>query len=927
MKLSSLSTLLPLWLALSAPVHAQISRAYPDGVLVPSSQAKPVQLAAAGDSAVVLPRFTGNAVVHERVAGAWSPVQTLGGTFSAVAMNSAGDGFAIARPGRIDLYSRSSPGNWVLYGSAYLLNPHTVTKLAFEGERVVALVDTRGSGTVPGGRVVRVYDYNAADWEMVKEITVANPEPFVPLGEESVVSDFSYHADRLVVGSDAAALVRVHERNQGGAGQWGTTKQITAAGAGVAALGHQVALDGDRLAVATLTGGNHRLDVFSRNLGGTNQWGFAGSLFTAPARPFAKLALRADPATGRLAAVEAVLFSSFDATPEPTRLWIFNKVPGAGIGDWLAAADTTIGPVNGYDVAPPGLGFATDDLLVGTGPADAAGIGASWLASVHRRDSGGAGAWQLQQTLAGPGTATRLGQSIATSRSYVAVGMPDDSAAGLGSGSVLLWYQAKMDGGSRWLPIGRFEASTPAAGARFGAAVTVFESNDEAWLAVGAPGENSGRGAVYLFPLNPIYPEPAHLRLVPATVTLDPADEFGASVSFWPNFHLAVGAPGDDGTGSNAGAAYLFEKDLRGVEAWGQRRKIERPAGEVLTGFGSDLVFTAESLAIALPPGPAAPGKVFHFEADTGGTSLWGQSALQLPPAGSPQGFATSLAADPRFPYLVIGATGQAPDDKSGVPEIPGKAFVYSINSAGNALTLLDELGGTAAEGHGFGGSVASSTVTRIVVGNAGFAGRGKTFTYDVTGPVPDWSLFHTREGSLPGDGLGLAVAALPLFTFSGAPWSDAGGSDAGAVFIDRSGSYELWAANQGPGFTDWFPEQDADGDGLANLGEFGLGGDPRSASSRPPLTMVRTTFVNGGTTWPALRWEPPALPYPVGMLRYQMQRSTTLQGWSDTNPDGGFGLGDPSGHFFRIEFPREFFRIHFRYPAPPTSGGLVPLE
>jgi hypothetical protein len=601
----------------------------------------------------------------------------------------------------------------------------------------------------------------------------------------------------------------------------------------------------------------------------------------------------------------------------------------------LLAAERTIGPVNGYELAAPGLGFATDDLLVGTGPADAAGIGASWLASVHRRSTGGADAWQLQQTIAGPGTATRLGQSIAVSGPYVAVGMPDDGAAGLQSGSVMVWYHAKMAGGSRWLAVGRFAATTPAAGARFGAAVTVFDgTGNEDWLAVGAPGENSGRGAVYLFQLNPIYPEPAHLRLVPATAALDPADEFGASVSFWPNFHLAVGAPGDDGTGSNAGAAYLFEKDLRGVETWGQRKKIERPAGETLTGFGADLVHTAETLAIALPPAPAAPGKVFHFEPNTGGTSSWGQSAVQLPPAGSPQGFATSLAADPRFPYLVIGATGQAPDDKNGIPEIPGKAFVYSINSAGDTLTLLDELGGTAAEGHGFGGtaaeghgfggSVANSTVTRIVVGNAGFAGRGKTFTYNATDPVPEWSLYHTREGGVPGDGLGLAVAALPLFTFSAAPWSDVGGSDAGAVFIDRSGSYELWAANQGPGFTEWFPEQDPDGDGLANLGEFGLGGNPLSASSRPPLTMVRTPFVNGATSWPALRWDPPALPYPVGMLRYQMQRSTTLESWSDTTPDGGTGLGDPAGNFFRIEFPREFFRIDFRYPAPPVGGGLL---
>src|SRR5690606_38991250 len=142
-------------------------------------------------------------------------------------------------------------------------------------------------------------------------------------------------------------------------------------------------------------------------------------------------------------------------------------------------------------------------------------------------------------------------------------------------------------------------------------------------------------------------------------------------------------------------------------------------------------------------------------------------------------------------------------------------------------------------------------------------------------------------------------------FTFSTSPWSDIGGNDAGAVFIDRSGPYEVWAASQGAAFSDWHPEADADGDGLENLGEFALGGDPMSAASRPTFAMTRTTFTNGPTSWPALRWDPPSLPYNAGMLRYQFQNSVNLATWLDTSPDGGFGLGDPPGRYFRIELPR----------------------
>ena len=72
-------------------------------------------------------------------------------------------------------------------------------------------------------------------------------------------------------------------------------------------------------------------------------------------------------------------------------------------------------------------------------------------------------------------------------------------------------------------------------------------------------------------------------------------------------------------------------------------------------------------------------------------------------------------------------------------------------------------LGGTLAEGHGFGDSVANASVSRVVVGNGGFNGTGKTFTYDLTNfSPPTWSLMHTHAGTVPGDGLGIAVAALP---------------------------------------------------------------------------------------------------------------------------------------------------------------------
>lgn len=901
--------------------HAQISRAFPDGVLLPNAQNKPVPLASAMDTAVLLPSQAGAAYVRERAGTDWPLTQTITGSFSAAAVNSSGTQFALARAGGIDLYFRSGgPGTWTMFGTAPLIDGSVARKMAFEGERVVAQVTNYGIH--PGGDFLRVFEYNAADWEMVREIRINDTSELIQVGHESVVSDFSMYGDRIAVCSRPEHCIRIHERNQGGVSQWGMVKEITRTSAGVSDLGDHVALANNRLAATTIVGDSRRIDAFTQNTGGANQWGYVGTLDTVPLLEIDNIALHVDVATGRLAALGVAPFSSTLPVSGPGRLWVIRSVIG-GIANWLLAAEHTVGPMHGYPLVLPGLGFAAGDLFHGLGPANATGLASTWLASIHRNSTGGTEAWGLQTILSGPGSPAQFGRSISASGGYVAVGMPDDPSSGIGTGCVMVWFQMKMADGSAWLPVGRFQATTPVAGAKFGASVSVLSNDTGSWLAVGAPGENSGRGAVYLFSLSPFAALPATLRLVPPTA-LNPNDEYGASVSFWPNFHLAVGATGDDAAGSNAGAVYLHEKSLGGTNAWGRRVKINRPAGEVRTGFGSDVAFTSNHLAVALPPATPGPGKVFLFSRNTGGTDNWGQISVQLPPAGSPQGFATSLATDPAYSLIVIGATGRAPDDKNGIAEIPGNAYVYAVDNSG-VWTPYATLGGTLAEGHGFGDSVATAAVSRIVVGNGGFSGVGKTFTYDITNiSPPTWSLMHTHAGTVPGDGLGITVAALPMFSFSAAPWADLAGTDAGAVFIDRSGSYEYWAANQGAGFTDWYPEADADGDGLENLGEFALGGNPLSASSHPQFSMVRTTYVNGPTNWPALRWDPPSLPYSTSMLRYQFQGSTDLFRWSNISPDAGFGLGDPPGRFFRIHLPREFFRIDFRYPAEPETGGLI---
>ena len=52
-----------------------------------------------------------------------------------------------------------------------LCGDEIVVYLSVEGDRVAALVDTQGS-VIPGGMLVRIFEYNALDWEMVEEIPI-----------------------------------------------------------------------------------------------------------------------------------------------------------------------------------------------------------------------------------------------------------------------------------------------------------------------------------------------------------------------------------------------------------------------------------------------------------------------------------------------------------------------------------------------------------------------------------------------------------------------------------------------------------------------------------------------------------------------------------------------------------------------------------
>jgi len=112
-------------------------------------------------------------------------------------------------------------------------------------------------------------------------------------------------------------------------------------------------------------------------------------------------------------------------------------------------------------------------------------------------------------------------------------------------------------------------------------------------------------------------------------------DWFGDSVAISGDT-IAVGAPGDDSAcpldaECNSGAVYIFERDLGGLDKWGQAMKLvagDAEAGDsfgVVSISGDTLLVGAAGDDDACPADPSCnSGAVYVFSRNHGGLNAWG---------------------------------------------------------------------------------------------------------------------------------------------------------------------------------------------------------------------------------------------------------------------------------------------------------------
>ncbi|WP_254838364.1 hypothetical protein [Natronomonas marina] len=222
------------------------------------------------------------------------------------------------------------------------------------------------------------------------------------------------------------------------------------------------------------------------------------------------------------------------------------------------------------------------------------------------------------------------------------------------------------------------------------------EQRRESTVVAGAPAEDHSADTGSAYVLNGIFEElePGNAGLVGADEPLDGA-EFGTAVAHDQDRGsgaelLAVGAPGDDG---GDGAVYLFDRSGES-SAWSLRTKFEGSGG----GYGStvDVAVDSDLGAFVLVGAPEADGSgSAELKTLEGGDSEFPVPMIEAPSELEPgAGFGAAVSLS--FPFALVGAPGANQTRGAGYFFFDDGSEAISMelaNEAGVALSEGDRFG------------------------------------------------------------------------------------------------------------------------------------------------------------------------------------------------------------------------------------------
>jgi len=185
-----------------------------------------------------------------------------------------------------------------------------------------------------------------------------------------------------------------------------------------------------------------------------------------------------------------------------------------------------------------------------------------------------------------PSIQQQFGWSVAAYGDVVAVGASGDTnvaQAAKYAGSAYI-FERNAGGTNAWGLVQKLYASDPVSSGFFGSGIAL----DGDVLVVGAYGVSGSRGAAYVFERNAGGTnawQQVQKLLASDGIGLD---FFGSKVAISGDIILA-GANGQDTMGNGAGAVYVFERNANGTNAWGQSKKLMAADGSHSAYFGQSV--------------------------------------------------------------------------------------------------------------------------------------------------------------------------------------------------------------------------------------------------------------------------------------------------------------------------------------------------
>jgi hypothetical protein len=718
---------------------------------------------------------------------------------------------------------------------------------AISGDIAVVGAYRADSGVITDTGKVSVYyrNYGAGgrdNWGLVKELTSPDAASGDMFGFTVAVS-----GDTVVVGAyltDVGGNINqgaayVYRRNNDGLNAWGLAKKLVAAdGAAYTSFGISVGVSGDTIVVgadAAVLGG--KAYVFARNQGGADTWGQVKKLAAADSAGGDYFGT-AVAISGDIIVVGAY-WADINGVSNQGAAYVFYRNNGGadawGLQRKVVAADGVADSDFGIDVAISG-----DTLVVGAWYATVGANPDQGAAYVFTRNQGGASNWgQVKKLVASDGANDdRYGQSVDVSDDMVIVGARwADIGGALRQGKAYL-YERNQGGADQWGQLNILIAPDGVAGDRFGVGAAISGN----FFIVGAPGHQTS-GAAYVYSRSVT----AWSRVARPSAGAA-GDRFGYAIALDTDT-LVVGADGADGSGTDSGAAYVFERNTGGGEAWGLVKTLTAPAGAAGDHFGQAVAIADDTIVVGAPGKSGGAGAAYIFERNHPATAEgWGLRATLLGAAGDQLGYALAISGD----RVAAGAPGAA----------SGAALVYERNQGGqNAWGQVRRLAGSAA-GDQFGAAVALDGDTLLVgapnADPAGLADAGGAAVYERNqGGAEAWGLVKdlAPAGRLAGDHFGRAVALADDTALVGAPDADPSGRvDAGAAYVFFRNMGGAYAWGQRAALSD---AQSAAGDrfgfALDLYQDTAVVGAPRAASGsvlNQGAALVFERNVGGIDTW-----------------------------------------------------------------------------